>query len=218
MLFFSHRTPPIISLGTCISAYIPFLNRWWANWDKLDSQFLPLIFFHTLFLYLSFFSSLSLSTFFFSLFLVFSVYHRSWTVLARTQSTCFLQHQNGLLSVTKSNSLHFVLGSAVLYLLYFYRFTSLLFFFPFFSLFMSWKVEILIGYAVFCLRGCSVFVRCSTVSIFCGIHSILRGPYALLLAFEMKACERWNLCSSNLIKKVGFVRMWKLFFFFFIIC
>jgi len=44
VLFFSHRTPPIISLGTCISAYIPFLNRWWANWDKLDSQFLPLIF------------------------------------------------------------------------------------------------------------------------------------------------------------------------------
>ena len=86
------------------------------------------------------------------------------------------------------------------------------YFFPFFFL------VYVFGYAVFCLRGCSVFLRCSTVSIFCGIHSILRGPYALLLAFEMKACERWNLCSLNLIKKVGFVRMWKLFFFFFIIC
>ena len=80
--FFPHRTPPIMSLGTCISAYIPFLNRWWANWDKPDTQFLPLIFFF-----------LTFSLYFFSLFLVFSVYHRSWTILARTQSTNILQPQ-----------------------------------------------------------------------------------------------------------------------------
>ena len=44
-----------------------------------------------------------------------------------------------------------------------------------------------------------------------GIHSMLRGPYAMLV-FEMNACERCNLCSLNLIKKVGFVLMWKLIF------
>lgn len=186
MLFFSHRTPPIISLGTCISAYIPFLNRWWANWDKLDSQFLPLIFFHTLFLYLSFFSSLSLSTFFSSLFLVFSVYHRSWTVLARTQSTCFLQHQNGLLSVTKSNSLHFVLGSAVLYLLHFNRFTSLLFLFLLFFLVYVLKSWNFYWFCVFCLRGCSVFLRRFTVSIF--------WWYSFYAAWTLRHVGFWNEC------------------------
>ncbi|KAG5137648.1 hypothetical protein JHK82_022379 [Glycine max] len=63
----------------------------------------------------------------------------SWQEL-RALTSC--SHKNGLLSVTKSNSLHFVLGSAVLYLLYFYR-------------------------------GCSVFVRCSTVSIFCDAYDPL---------------------------------------------
>ena len=85
---------------------------------------------------------------FFSLFLVFSVYHRSWTILARTQSTNILQPQKWASFCYQKQLLAFCSWLCCLVLALLLQVHLITIFFPFFSLFMSLVMRFFVWGAV----------------------------------------------------------------------